>query len=148
MKTLMDTNSDQLLPPDQVEGDKFEVTQQEKVSTQQVVSKGANRAIILALLLLLVCGILWCVSSMLLTPPQFGPCAFGGVHYDNYIALVKYWSLHLVLGYIVVVARIFVGTQSQDKGTVMFGHFLTVAIVAWILVVILIWYQIFSRLCV
>jgi hypothetical protein len=148
MKTLMDTNSDQLLPPDQVEGVKFEVPQQEKDSTQQTVSKETTRAIVLALVLLLVCGILWCFSSMLLSPPQFGPCAFGGVHYDNYIALVKYWSLHLVLGYIVVVARIFVGTQSQDKGTVMFGHFLTVAIVAWILVVILIWYQIFSRLCV
>jgi hypothetical protein len=134
--------------PDQIESAKFEVTQQDKDSTQQTVSKGANTAIVFALLLLLVCGIIWCFSSMLLSPPVFGPCAFGGVHYDTYLALVRYWSLHLVLGYFVVVARIFVGTQSQVKGTVMFGNFLTIAIVVWILVAILIWYQIFSRLCV
>lgn len=134
--------------PDQIESAKSEVTQQEEDSTQQTVSIGANRAIVFALLLLLVCGILWCFSSMLLSPPVFGPCAFGGAHYDTYLALVRYWSLHLVLGYFVVVARLFVGTQSQNKGTVMFGNFLNVAIVVWIMVAILIWYQIFSRLCV
>jgi len=135
-KTLMDTDSSQLPLPDQIEGATFEVSQQDKDSTQQTVSQGANRAIIFALLLFLACGILWCFSSMLLTPPQFGPCAHGGEHYETYLSLVQYWTLHLVLGYIVVVARIFVGTQSQDKGTVMFGHFLTIAIVVWIVVAI------------
>ena len=134
--------------PDQIDSAKYEVIQQENDSTQQTVSKGATRAIVFALFLLLVCGILWCISSLLLTPPVFGPCAFGGVNYDTYLGLVKYWSLHLVLGYILVVARIFVGTQSQSKGKVIIGNILTIAIAVWIMGVILIWYQIFSRLCV
>ena len=145
LKTLMDTSTNQLGHHDQVGGAKFEASQQDIDSTKQTVSKGA---IVFALSLLLVCGLLWCFSSLMLTPPQFGPCASGGANYDSYLALVKYWSLHLVLGYFVVVTRVFVGTQSRDKGTVLFGHFLTLAIVAWIIVVIYIWNQIFSRLCV
>ena len=131
---------------DQNESAKFEVTQREKDSTQQAVSKAATRAIVFALFLLLVCGVLWFLSMLLLSPPQFGPCAFGGVHYDTYLALVKYWSLHLVLGYIVVVVRIFVGTQSQNKGIKMFGNFLTIAIVVWVLGAVWVWYRI-GALC-
>jgi len=132
----------------QIESAKFEAAQREKDSTQQAVSKGTPHTTALALVLLFVCGILWCFSSMLLSPPVFGPCAHGGEHYETYLALVQYWSLHLVLGYFIIVACIFVGTQSQNKGTVMFGHFLTVAIVVWIIVAIWIWNHIFSRLCV
>jgi hypothetical protein len=134
--------------PDQIESAKSEVTQREEDSTQKAVSQGATRTLVFALLLLLVCCVVWVFSQFWLTPPQIGPCAPGGAHYDTYLALVQYWSLHLVLGYFVVVARIFVGTLSQNKGTVMFGNFLTIAIVVWIIVAILIWYQIFSRLCV
>ncbi|MBM3143547.1 MAG: hypothetical protein FJ010_01000 [Chloroflexi bacterium] len=137
-----------MLHPDQIEGAKNEAPQQEKNFTQQTGSQGANRTIVFALGLLLVCCVVWVFTQFWLTPPQIGPCAPGGAHYDSYLALVQYWSLHLVLGYFVVVARIFVGTQSKDKGTVMFGHFLTIAIVVWIVVVIFMWNQIFSRLCV
>jgi hypothetical protein len=134
--------------PDQIESTKSDVIQQEIDSKQQTVPNKVNRAIVFALLLLLVCGILWCFTSMMLSPPVFGPCAFGGVHYDTYLALVRYWTLHLILGYFIVVARLFVWTQPQNKGTQIFGNFLTVVIVVWIVVAILIWYQIFSRLCV
>jgi hypothetical protein len=134
--------------PDQIESAEPEVTQGEEDSTQKAVSRGATSILVFALFLLLVCCVVWVLSQFWLTPPQIGPCAPGGAHYDTYLGLVQYWSLHLVLGYFVVVARIFVGTRSQSKGTVMFGRFLTIAVVVWIIVAILIWYQIFSRLCV
>jgi len=133
---------------DQIENFKIESTQQEKDSTQPTAAERANRANFYALFLLPVCGIIWCLSEMMLSPPVIGPCASGGVHHDTYISLVNYWSLHLVLGYIVVVARIYVWVRPPYKGTLRLSQFLTVAIVVWILAALSIWYEIFSRLCV
>lgn len=134
--------------PEQIETIQLETSQREENSTPHPVSKGTKSATVFALLLLLVCGFLWCVTSLWLTPPQFGPCAYGGEHYETYLSLVQYWTLHLVLGYIVVVARIFEGTRPQDKGTVELGMFLNIAIGVWVVVAIWIWIHIFSRLCV
>ncbi len=134
--------------PEQIERTKLEATQPEEDSTRQGVSPGATGAIVFAVFLLLVCGLLWFFSALWLTPPQIGPCAPGGVHYDTYLALVQYWSLHLLLGYFVLVARTFVGAQPQDEGTVRLGKFLTFAIVVWIVVAVLVWSLIFSWLCV
>ena len=133
--------------PDQIKSAKFEVPQLKNDSTQQAIVKRTTNAIIFAVFLLLVCFVLWVVSSLLLSPPVFGPCAYGEVHHDTFLTIVQYWPLHLVLGYFIVVARAFVGTQPQDSGTVRWDKFLTITIVVWIVAAVLLWFLIFQWLC-
>jgi len=111
--------------PEQLGGTKLEAPQGEEDATQQGASQSAANPIVLALLLLFVCGIVWVCSAFWLTPPVVGPCAHGGVHGDAYRDLAAYWPLHLLLGYFVVAARIFV-----TKG--LWSKLLILPIVAWI----------------
>jgi hypothetical protein len=111
--------------PDQIESAKHAATLRDEAPTQQGASRSTANPILLALLLLFVCGVLWVCSAFWLTPPQVGPCAGGGVHGDAYRDLAAYWPLHLLLGYFVVAARIFV-----TKG--LWSKLLILPIVAWI----------------
>ena len=131
--------------PEQIERTKLEATQREEDSTQQAVSQGATGAIVFAVFLLLVCGLLWFLSALWLTPPVVGPCAQGGVHYNTYLALAQYWQLHLLLGYFVVVARTGVST-AQNHGRGLLSKLLTFAIVVWIVAAIWVWSRI-GALC-
>ncbi len=125
--------------PEELEVAKLEAPQREEDATQQGASQSAAGPIVLALLLLLACGVLW-VYSMLWLAHAVGPCARGGVHYYDYQSLISFWlALLLPGGYFVVAARIFV-TEDMRKRR------LNWLIVAWIVAAGLVFFRI-DTLC-
>ena len=135
-------------PSDHLQSARQEAAQQLVGALLKGDPKRENRLVIFALFLFLVFGALWCLTSLFFTQPVSGPCAPGEVNYDTYHALAQYWTLHLILGYFLGVARIIAGARLQGRRAKILQMLLNVAIVVWVLAAVWILFLIFSRLCV